>query len=246
MSVKIKYPLLLILAIILILGMLRLAVWQLERAEYKQANLDLMLSRSKLASQDLRNMLNDLSVENGRYRNVSVIGHYMPAKSIYIDNQVVQGQVGYLVFTPFNLRDSDHTVMVNRGWLSVGDSREELPLFETNKHEQTLHGRLNTPPEKPPLWNDTYAVAQGKVWAYLPLSQYEAEMQLKMLPLVVELSPIENSKKGSKFKIFWQPIGDQWVAKHKGYAFQWLMMAIAFFIACCVLLLNSLRHKPKS
>jgi len=46
MSAKIKIPILLILAVVIILAMLRLAVWQLDRAEQKQATLDQVISRA--------------------------------------------------------------------------------------------------------------------------------------------------------------------------------------------------------
>ena len=174
----------------------------------------------------------------------------MHEKSIYVDNQVVAGQVGYRVFTPFML-DGGQFVMIDRGWISVGSSRANLPEFTTPDIHQVLHGRLNSAPAQPPLWNDDYPVAQGSVWAYLPLDEYASQMQLTLLPLVVELAPLQadgaealetadvvSNSGGAQFVIAWQNIGDEWVAKHQGYAFQWLMMAVAFFIACLVLLVR--------
>lgn len=265
MSAKIKVPILLILAVIVILAMLRLSVWQLDRAEQKQSKLDQINARAELAPQALSSLVDNITIEGDRYRNVIFTGHYLAEKSIYIDNQVVDGQVGYLVFTPFKLQQDERSVMVNRGWLPVGDSRDVLPGFDTSSATQTLAGRLNDAPEQPPLWNDEYSVAQGKVWAYLPINEYASQMQLKLLPLVIELAPLEskvnsiqkiNNIQGSstdsrinspinQFKIVRASIDDQWVAKHKGYAFQWLMMAIAFFIACCILLLQTLKRKAK-
>ena len=65
-------------------------------------------------------------------------------------------------------------------------------------------------------------------------------MQLKLLPLVLELAAVQSTETDKQFKRVRPEINDQWVAKHKGYAFQWLMMAIAFFVACCVLLLRTI------
>ena len=247
MSAKIKIPILLILAVIMILTMLRLAVWQLDRAEQKQRTLDQVKERASEPAVSLQS-LSGINADD-QYRNVTVKGRYLHDKSIYVDNQVVEGQVGYLVFTPLVIEkasnagkanEGENTIMVNRGWLSVGESRESLPKFLTANDIQTLDGRLNTPPAQPPLWDEGYPVAQGQLWAYLPLDQYATQMQLKLLPLVLELAPVQSAETDKQFKRVRPEINDQWVAKHKGYAFQWLMMAIAFFVACCVLLLRTI------
>lgn len=242
MSAKIKIPILLIFAVVIILVMLRLAVWQLDRAEQKQATLDQVTDRANEAAVELVSLLKGLDVDKDQYRNVTVTGRYLHKQSIYIDNQVVKGQVGYLVFTPLQFDESDRAVMVNRGWLPVGESRKKLPFIPSPTKLQVLEGRLNTPPAQPPLWNDDYSVFQDKVWAYLPLDEYAVQMQLKILPLVLELAPTLHDS-DSAFKVVRPVINDQWVAKHKGYAFQWLVMAIAFFITCCILLLRTIRQK---
>lgn len=250
MSSKLKIPLLLILAVVIILIMLRLAVWQLDRAEQKQQTLDQVRQQAQLPSGRLLTLLKESDINDLKYRRVSISGKYVHEKSIYVDNQVVAGQVGYRVFTPFMLDDGQF-VMINRGWVSVGSSRASLPEFTTPDTHQVLHGRLNSAPAQPPLWNDDYPVAQGSVWAYLPLDEYASQMQLTLLPLVVELAPrqagdaealeageLVSSRDDAQFIIAWQNIDDEWVAKHQGYAFQWLMMAVAFFIACLVLLVR--------
>jgi len=249
---KIKIPLLLLLAIVIILAMLRLAVWQLDRAEQKQLLLDQVTERSEQAVIPIADMLSDFNGSELRYRNVSVTGRFRHQDSIYIDNQVVNGNVGYLVFTPFELNGANNqAIMINRGWLPVGVSREVLPQFTTPEGLLTLAGRLNKAPEQPPLWDDKYQVAQGAVWAYLPLDKYASQIELKLLPLVLELAPKTqdggaSSAEGADFVIKWAEIDDQWVAKHQGYAFQWLMMALAFFIACLVLLLRGKSRSVKT
>ena len=253
---KIKVPLLLILAVGIVLAMLRLGVWQLDRAEQKAKLLNQVKGHAQLPPVDLFSLLDSFNADE-RFRNVTATGRYLVDKSIYIDNQVVEGQVGYRVFTPFLLndpesqKDSSNTVMVDRGWISVGESRAKLPTFKSASETQTLLGRLNTAPSKPPIWNDKYPVSDGSLWQYLPLQEYATQMHLTVLPLVLELAPespsgqiaselesdIEN-KSEKQFKRIWADINDEWVAKHKGYAVQWFAMAFAFTIACLVLLIR--------
>jgi len=243
---KIKVPVLLVIAILIILAMLRLAIWQMDRAEQKQQLLDQVTLKASLPGVAINSLVDNFNPDAQRYVNVVRNGEYLHDKSIYIDNQVLNGQVGYFVFTPFAITDEDISVVVNRGWISVGESRETLPSFTTPVGQLHLNGRLNKPPAQPPLWNDNYPVAQGVVWAYLPINKYASQMQLKLLPLVVELAPQQiTALDDPQFVIKWPEINDEWVAKHQGYAFQWLMMALAFFIACLVLLLKSVK-KQKS
>lgn len=242
---KIKYPLMLIMAVIVLLTMLRLGVWQLERADHKSAILSQRLAKSELAAVDLLSIVDGMQIDQDRFRQVIASGNYDAQKSIYIDNQVVNGRVGYQVFTPLIL-PSNQAILVGRGWLPVGDSRDVLPDFDTPLEPQKLMGRLNLPMAKPPLWNDAYKVNNGAVWQYLPIAQYAHQMQLTVLPLVLELAPEQVSVKTeveTSFVRKWAAVNDEWVAKHQGYAFQWFAMALAFFIACVVLLIRRFSTK---
>jgi len=243
----------------MVLGMLRLGFWQLDRAQQKAEILNQVKTQAELPAVELQSLFVGFTAElniDKRFRDVRAKGRYLAGQSIYIDNQVVAGQVGYRVFTPLLLDGSSKTVLVNRGWISVGESRAQLPAFNTPVGTVTLSGRLNTPPAKPPIWNDNYAVADGQLWQYLPLDEYAAQMQLMVLPLVLELAPEQANAElkvlsKQQFKRVWAVIDDEWVAKHQGYAFQWFAMAFAFSIACLVLLVrrnqtSSSRSSPKS
>jgi surfeit locus 1 family protein len=244
---KLKTPLLLIAALIIALIMLRLGVWQLDRAEQKRQIFVDQQAKVTQPALDLRDLIESLLASDAsalRFTPIIVKGRYLAKKSIYLDNQVVGGQVGYKVFTPFELDGSDWSVLVNRGWLPVGESRKQLPGLKTSSQTLELTGRLNLPPPPPPMWNDKYPVASGKVWQFLPIEQYQAQMQLMVLPLVVELAPEYVGEVESALIRRWAQIDDQWVAKHQAYALQWFAMAIAFLIACAVLLLKvSQSHK---
>lgn len=234
-------PLLLIVAVIVCLIMIRLGIWQLDRASQKQTILDAQISQSQRQPIPLASVLeqitSDIMIENQRFLPVTISGHFKPDATIFVDNRVLDHKVGYQVFTPFKLATTDTWVMVDRGWVAVGESRELLPEIKTISTDQVLTGRLNNPPSQPPLWNDKYSVSKGSVWQYLPIQQYSQNSGLKILPLVVELAPDANSENTLVKR--WQTIDDKWVAKHKAYAFQWFAMALALFIASIVLTIRS-------
>ncbi len=236
-----KRPALLVLALVLILTMVRLGVWQLDRASQKQAILDDRIQRSQLTSVDLSSL--DVNNEELRFRLIEESGRFLPNGTVFVDRQVVKGKVGYQVFTPF-VTQSEQTILVARGWVSVGDSREILPAVETPSELVSIRGRLNTPPAQPPLWDERYAISDGAVWQYLPLDEYAAQMQLNLFPLVLELAPDTDAP--TALEIDWPTIDDKWVGKHKAYALQWFAMALAMLIISVFMLFKSIRARSGS
>jgi surfeit locus 1 family protein len=173
---------------------------------------------------------------------VALRGRYAVQKTVFVDNQVVNGQVGYQVFTPLLIEGQSKALMVARGFIGVGETREVLPSVSTQNELINIVGRLNKPPAEPPLWNDDYPVFDGARWQFLPISDLAKQLHLDLFPLVVELAPIEAKVDVAAGRVRqddliqkWSAIDDQWVAKHKGYAFQWFAMAAAFFVACIIL-----------
>ena len=236
-----RLPVLLVLAIVLVLAMLRLGVWQLDRAAQKQNVLDKSLALSRQAAVDL-GLLTKLSDEQ-RFLPVTAKGQYLKEQTLYLDNQVFNRQVGYQIITPFKLEGSNKLILVARGWIAVGPSRERLPAIETPAGLLTIKGRLNLPVPPPPLWNDDYAASDGARWQYIDLDDIAQRYQQALQPLVLELHP---TYVGDQALLrAWDLINDEWVAKHKAYAFQWFSMAAAFFIACLVLLLRERRKNNR-
>ena len=233
-----KLPVMLICGVVIVLAMVSLGVWQLDRAAQKQGIVNQLSQRSAIDSVALESLL-DESSEDLRFRSVFLTGRYLAEQTILVDNQVVNGQVGYQVFSPFQVENIYQLVLVARGWVSVGASRELIPEISTSRQTIKLTGKLNKLPAKPPLWNDEYAVYKGSVWQYLPINEVSTVLNAKVFPLVLELAP--ESTDSSDLVRKWPAINDQWVAKHKGYAFQWFAMAIGFFIACLVLLLRKFK-----
>jgi surfeit locus 1 family protein len=240
---KFKLPILSILAVLMILGMLRLAVWQLDRAEFKRGLKQSMDAKLALPEISLEQLLADsaTSLSEQRYRSVNVQGNYLQSGSIYIDNEVLNGQVGYKVITPFRLLNSQAIVLVDRGWVAVGPSRAQLPQVETSDSLLALSGRLNLPKARPPIWKDEYPVFDNSLWQYLPIDAYQKWSGYNVLPLIFEPEP---DSAEADLTIVWREFDDFGIATHKGYAFQWFAMALGFFICCIVVLLRSIRNKP--
>ena len=237
-----KKPVLLVAALVVCLIMLRLGVWQLDRAQQKQLILDQATAQTLLPPVSLDTLLAEKDpsdIASLTFRQVVVVGRYLADHSIFIDNQVVNSRVGYWLMTPFR-NNAGATLMVKRGWLPVGISRDVLPTINTPGGEQKLVGRLVNPVSSPPLWDPQYPVSKGRVWQYLPLPQFEQQTGLSILPLVLELAPDSNAGDGLLRQ--WLNLDEKSVAKHNGYAFQWFAMAATFFVACLIVLMKSIKQ----
>jgi surfeit locus 1 family protein len=218
--------------------MLRAGFWQLERADEKR---DILQSQRAVAHSPPVELRPETSLT--RFQPVKVVGEYASDLNLFLDNQVVNTRVGYRVFTPFKIAQTNKWVLVDRGWVSVGENRSTLPTVKAEQGQLTLLGRLNKPPVAPPLWNDDYPVSSGQVWQYLPIPVIADQLQLDLLSMVVELRPSQTGETTAGLIRQWPEIDDKWVARHNAYAFQWFAMAFTLFIASLILIFLGIKRR---
>src|SRR2546423_8496444 len=96
--------------------------WQAGRADAKRA-LGAQLDQA-LRSPPIEIGSQIVSPERVVLRYVAARGRFVDEHTIYLDNKLRRGQPGYEVVTPLRL-DGMH-VLVNRGWVPAGKSREVL------------------------------------------------------------------------------------------------------------------------
>jgi surfeit locus 1 family protein len=164
--------------------------------------------------------------ETDRYRLATVKGRYQAEQQWLLDNRLFNGMPGYHVFTPFVVAgDERPRLLVNRGWVAVGESREYLPRLPLPEGEVVLRGRLDRPASvgivvgEPPL--DSLA---GRV---VLLSLEIAELAaVKGWPLLRYALVIDEDRPGA-LQYDWSPIPPMGPEKHLGYAVQWFAIALA-------------------
>src|SRR4249920_4226 len=130
-----------LLTLVLLAVLLALGFWQLDRMREKQALFAEFAAGSR-ESVDLRS----LRTESGaRFQHAWVTGRYDSGHQILLDNMTHQGQVGYRVLTPLTF-DAHRTVLVDRGWIPIGVSRQLLPGVTVSEGERVVAGRLDELP----------------------------------------------------------------------------------------------------
>ncbi len=130
------------LAYVLLLPLLvRLGIWQLDRAAEKQAILDDIAAAEEVPPRALSLPLAEVDALN--YRKFVVRGEYLQGRDYLLDNQSQQGRVGYHVLTPLRLAAwPEQCVLVDRGWVAQGRDRQNLPVIVTPTGERAITGSV--------------------------------------------------------------------------------------------------------
>lgn len=200
-----------------------LGFWQLDRSEQKKQILLQQQAAFDADGIDLnREAIAD--VEAVRYRKAIVVGYYDAAHQFLIDNQIVDGQNGYYVLTPFFVDGADYAVLVNRGWVVLGKHRNILPEIDFDAKQTQVVGRINHFPS-------VGIVLKG---AEIPTDSWPSVVQVvdanvlskklgyRIAPYQIEL----DASAGEGYKRVWKISVVIPPEKHLAYAVQWFGLAL--------------------
>jgi surfeit locus 1 family protein len=199
---------------------INLGIWQLHRAEEKQALLESREQRGRDAPVKLSGT--GAGVEDLRYRRVEVSGEYDPDHQFLVDNQVHEGRPGYLVLTPLRLAGGDRAVLVNRGWVPLGAERTRKPEVGLQAREVHIGGAVEAFPRVG--FKLQGAEIPGPGWpsvVQVPEPERLAErLGYPVLPYQVLLDPA--APEGYVRAWHEAPLDP---GKNRGYALQWFLFA---------------------
>lgn len=197
-----------------------LGVWQLQRAEEKQAWYESYAVRANEAPIRITEIL----MESGRSNFAAeVSGRFDEDGQFLWDNRTHQGQPGFHVLTPFIINPGDTRILVDRGWIPLSGSRTNLPSPKIPEGVRTLRGRLFEPmpgftlEDRPPEYD---AILRQN----LDLSAFADSAPYTIHPYVFRLAPDEPDG----FIRAWPAPDQTAVKRHQAYAVQWFGIALAF------------------
>lgn len=162
-----------------------------------------------------------------RVERISVRGEFLPARTVLLDNKLRQGRSGYEVVTPLKLAASDMHVLVNRGWIASGATREHIPAVATPAGEVLVEGIVR---EHLPRVLQAGPAAHGRVRQNLAVEDFAAETGLALLPFVVE----QHSSLADGLARDW-PRAVSGPEKNEMYAMQWYSLAALAVVLLVVL-----------
>jgi surfeit locus 1 family protein len=204
--------------------------WQTHRAQEKRAlaaKVD-----AALAGAPLRLPAHQVEAATFTLRRVVAQGEFVPAHTVFLDNKMHQGRVGYEVVTPLRLAGGTLHVLVDRGWAPAGPRRNLLPQVPTPGGEQRIEGLALG--HLPRAFEPFARVPQGRVWQNLRLADFSRASGLTLLPLVIE----QWSDTPDGLVRDW-PRPDSGAARNESYALQWYLFAV---LALVLFVVHSFRE----
>ncbi len=198
-----------------------LGVWQMIRADEKRDIQNLINARSTQAALDL----NQAPIaEPKQYQRLKVAGEFIQAGQLLIDNIRHGKKIGYHVISAFKISGNDKHILVNRGWVAQGDSRQQLPQVNLPAGLVTLEGIMRTPSSLPFVESSMTPLSNSQdfdLWLYLDMEKYQQESNLALHPFAL----YQQSDSGDGLQREW-PAYQAKVGMHIGYAIQWFAFSL--------------------
>jgi len=224
-----KFNLLWLVVTVLVFSILvKLGLWQNSRALEKEQRLAQI---EKLSAQQPIS-LDKVVTLSKNYPSLSQINDYPVLitadfannQVFLLDNQVNKGRLGYRVFQV--AKTSKYAVLVSLGWVQGSINRQELPEIKALSGELSFHGNVRIMEKGVMLQEQVFSKVDWPLRVQqIELDKFSTLIDQQLLPFVIYLD--KNEQLG--FVKNWQPIVMP-PEKHRGYAFQWFSLALAWLL----------------
>lgn len=216
---------------------IRLGVWQLHRADFKEQLLRRYAASEGAPPQDFRTV--GLKPPEG-FPRVRLSGQYLADRIYLLDNPKHDGRGGVQVFVPFAMPGDSRLVLVDLGFLPGNGTRQVPDLPPLPSGPTSVQG-LYVPPPGSGFEMGGDALARQTHWPkqsiYLDPQQVSRDLDRPLYPrvLAVDADPASIYVREHSLDLSAMP-----PARHRAYAFQWFTFALV-----AVVLLLVLHRKPK-
>lgn len=221
---KIKNGKLALLALIFFCFFISLGIWQLSRAHQKKLLLLSFQERTKHLPISAKKLTQQKDV---RFYRGNFEGYFDNQHSFLLDNKIFHKQIGYEVYTPFKIKGLNIAILVDRGFVPIMKSRQQIPFIHEIKGNTTISGMLNLPPTYVTFGKiaDTHELNHTLVIEYVNLIELEQFTRYPLFPYLLTLEPTHPAA----YPIEWQIVimGPE---RHLGYAIQWFALALTLLI----------------
>ncbi len=209
----------------------RLGIWQLQRLQQRrEANAFLMARLNRppltLTGQDVNPDQLDLS-------RVAATGQYDYSQEIVLRNETLGGVPGGHLVTPLRLAGSDRTVLVDRGWVPLGNTgAPDRAAASRPAGEVTVRGVARRTQERPSFLAppDALPAAGGRLdaWFRVDIPHIQQQVSYPLLPIFIqegEPSEAAPAVAGTRLPVPYIAI-DLSEGPHLSYAIQWFAFAL--------------------
>ena len=224
-----------VLTALLVAAFLSLGWWQLGRAREKRAMLE-SFEHGTTSSVALDGAVIDVLP---RYQHVSADGRYEPGRQILLDNMPSStGQPGYRVLTPLHRGGAERVLLVDRGWVPLGATRQQLPAVTVEAGPRSVAGRLDQLPV--PGVRVGSAQAEGEMgWPRVLNFPTQADVETALGQAVESRILLLDASSPDGYQRDWRPSVGFPPERHLGYAIQWFALAVTLVVIFVALSLKS-------
>ena len=224
--------------LVLLVGLIGLGQWQLDRADQKRTALAERAAATKAPVISINQQ--PATLARHEYRRATAAGRFDADHQFLLDNQVKDGRIGYRVITPLRLEGRDAAVLVDRGFIPIADSRQELPTLPPVEPEARISGRISAGPSVGMRLGEAADGTQRwpRRLQYIDFDYMDATLDYPLSDyLLVEGSLATDAVARRSGRDAWR-FGP---ARHEGYAVQWFSLAAALTLIWLVV--NTRRQK---
>lgn len=221
-------------------GLLKLGLWQLERADQQRQYFKQVVMRKAQPHQPIFQLIARQRPSQGSdpiappalsQLPVKAVGRLLHQFTFLLDNVTHNGRVGYQVIVPLLIDDyAQQLLLVNLGWLASTGYRDQLPALTQWPGMIEIRGNLHQPSHNPYalLWPAT--TTWPRVIGQLDIEEISAQLSAQMSKVTVFPAVLRLDKSlelGYQKKWFWVNVS---VEKHIAYAMQWFALAATLAI----------------
>ena len=208
-----------------VLVFVRLGVWQLHRADFKDELLRRYAAAASASVQGFDTVADQPPVDV--YPRVRVQGRYLVDRLYLLDNPKHDSFGGVEVYAPFQPIHQNTLLLVDLGFLPGNGTDKPPQLPPLPADVQTLQG-VYQPPPGTGLELGGNALTQQTQWPktsiYLDVDQVAADLHAKLYPRVLVL---DAEPSAIYVRVHTLDISSMPPARHRAYAFQWFTFAVA-------------------
>jgi len=202
-----------------------LGAWQWRRAAYKRSLLAAYAEQMARPPVSLNTLLQDPTLAGfPPYLKVQVDGSYDGTRQLLLEDMTHEGEVGFEVLTPFEVKDV--ILLVDRGWVRATQAGA-APDVAVPGGARSIRGVLGTLPAPGLRLGKPSPPAEG--WPKLLFYPQSHDLeQLYGEKLMVPILRLDAAEPDGYVREYSLDVGLP-PERHLGYAFQWVALALAVF-----------------
>lgn len=212
----------------LVVVMINLGFWQLDRLQQKQDRNALITSRVDEPTAELATLTNPgdpLTVgADLQYRRAVAVGEFVAAGEVLVRNRTLNERPGYWVLTPLALEDGGW-LMVNRGWIPLveGEGLDQAPPAPVGEVQVT--GVLRRTEEASGLETADPASGELVIFNRADLGRLQQQTDEPLIPAVLQIVP-DDTRSTSQIDLpLPVPLPALDEGPHLSYAVQWFIFS---------------------